>query len=514
MATGESTPSGPDLAQGVALADLADGAPLRGHVGDDAVMLVRRGPEIFAVGATCTHYGGPLAEGLVVGETVRCPWHHACYDLRSGEPVRAPALNPIACHQVERSGDMVRVGARLAAQPRRRVGPDPRAIVIVGAGAAGNAAAEALRREGYQGSVTLVGREPTVPCDRPNLSKDYLAGTAPEEWIPLRSEDFYREQKIELVLGGAVEAIDPGARTIRLTDGRRLPWDRLLLAPGAEAVRLAVPGGDLPHVRTLRSLADSRGIIEALAPGKRVVVVGASFIGMEVAAALRTRQVEVDVVAPDAVPFERVLGPGLGDFLRNVHTEHGVAFHLGETVARVDERGVTLSGGLTLPADLVVVGIGVRPLLALGEAAGLAIDRGISVDTNLQTSVPDIFAAGDVARWPDPLTGQRIRVEHWVVAERMGQTAARNMLGAGQPFDAVPFFWTTQYDVTLSYVGHAERWDTIELDGSLEGRDCHLVYRAGGRALALVTLGRDLLSLRTELAFEGKDGGALEALLR
>jgi NADPH-dependent 2,4-dienoyl-CoA reductase/sulfur reductase-like enzyme/nitrite reductase/ring-hydroxylating ferredoxin subunit len=504
MGSDAGKPTGPDLAHGVPLSDLAEGTPLLGHLGDEAVMLVRRGEEIFAVSATCTHYSGPLAEGLVVGDTIRCPWHHACFDLRSGEPLRAPALNPISCYQVERAGGTVRIGARLVPPPRSRRSQPP-AIVIVGAGAAGNAAAETLRREGYDGSVTMIGRETSVPYDRPNLSKDYLAGTAPEEWIPLRGEDFYREQKIDLVLGTAVKTIDHVARVVRLADGRTLGWDRLLLAPGADPLRLSVPGSDLPHVRTLRSLANARGLIAALKPEMRVVVVGASFIGMEVTAALRARKVDVHVVAPDACPFERVLGPGLGDFLRSVHAEHGVIFHLGETVARIDEHTVTLLGGATLAADLVVVGIGVRPSLDLAEAAGLALDRGVTVDATLQTSVPDVFAAGDVARWPDPHTGQRIRVEHWVVAERMGQTAARNMLGAAQPFDAVPFFWTTQYDVGLSYVGHAERWDTIDLDGSLEARDCRLVYRAAGRTLAVVTLGRDLDSLRAELAFERGD---------
>jgi NADPH-dependent 2,4-dienoyl-CoA reductase/sulfur reductase-like enzyme/nitrite reductase/ring-hydroxylating ferredoxin subunit len=502
MGSDQTAPGGPDLSVGVPAADLAEGKPLLGHVGDQAVMLVKRGDALFAVGATCTHYSGPLAEGLVVGETVRCPWHHACFDLRTGQPLRAPALNPIPCWTVEREGALVRVGAKLVPAPRTRPGADPRDIVIVGAGGAGNAAAEILRREGYGGTITLIGREPDGPYDRPNLSKDYLAGTAPEEWIPLRGADFYREQKIDLLLGTAVEAIDKDARTVRLTGGRTLRWDRLLLAPGADPVRLAIPGGDLPHVHTLRSLGDSRAIIAASGPGKRVVVIGASFIGMEVAAALRARQVPVDVVAPDACPFERVLGPGLGDFLRGVHAEHGVTFHLGETVARIDERTVTLAGGLTLPADLVVVGIGVRPSLALAESAGLTLDRGIAVDATLQTSVPGIYAAGDVARWPDPHTGQRVRVEHWVVAERMGQTAARNMLGAGQPFDAVPFFWTQQYDVGVSYVGHAERWDSIDLDGTLEARDCRLVYRSAGRALAVVTIGRDSESLRAELALE------------
>jgi NADPH-dependent 2,4-dienoyl-CoA reductase/sulfur reductase-like enzyme/nitrite reductase/ring-hydroxylating ferredoxin subunit len=514
MGSDQAQASGPDLTQGVPFADLKEAVALLGNVRGEAVMLVRRGQEVFAVSATCTHYSGPLAEGLVVGETVRCPWHHACFDLRTGQPERAPALNPISCFQVERSGDQVRVGDKLVPAPKARRASPPESIVIIGAGAAGNAAAETLRREGYAGRLTMIGRETSVPYDRPNLSKDYLAGNAPEEWIPLRSEDFYREHEITLVLGSAAERIDPRAKTVSLADGRSLTWDRLLLAAGADPIRLDVPGGSLPHVFTLRSLNDSRAIIAALAPGKKAVVVGASFIGMEVAAALRARQVEVAVVALDARPFERVLGPELGDLLRGVHASKGVAFHLGETVTRIEDKSVTLKSGATLPADLVIVGIGVRPALSLAESAGLALDRGVTVDEYLETSVPGIFAAGDVARWPDPHTGQRIRVEHWVLAERMGQGAAHNMLGLRRPFDAVPFFWSTQYDVTVNYVGHAERWDRIEIDGDLAARDARLVYRSGGKVLAVVTLGRDALSLRAEAALERDDGAGLEVLLR
>jgi NADPH-dependent 2,4-dienoyl-CoA reductase/sulfur reductase-like enzyme/nitrite reductase/ring-hydroxylating ferredoxin subunit len=513
MGSDQGKPTGPDLAQGVALAALADGVPLLGHLGDEAVMVVRRGEAVFAVAATCTHYSGPLAEGLVVGDTVRCPWHHACFNLRTGEPERAPALNPISCYAVERAGDRVKVGAKLTPAPRAPRAGAPKSIAILGAGAAGNAAAEALRRAGYDGRLTLIGREGTVPYDRPNLSKDYLAGTAPEEWIPLRSEDFYREQNIELLLGSPVEKLDAASKTLTFAGGRTLTADRILLAPGAEAVKLTVPGAELPHVRTLRTLADARAIIAAVEKKPRVVVVGASFIGMEVAAALRARKVEVHVVAPDACPFERVLGNSLGDFLRSLHVEQGVNFHLGETVSRIDAGSVTLAGGLVLPADLVVVGIGVRPALAIAEKAGLAMDRGISVDAHLETSAPGIFAAGDVARWPDPHTGQRIRVEHWVVAERMGQIAAVNLLGEKRPFDAVPFFWSTQYDVTLNYVGHAERWDRVDAEGSLEARDCRLVYRQGGNVVAVVTVGRDALSLRAELCLERNDPAALEDLL-
>src|ERR1700686_62029 len=467
MAQEQTPPSGPDLTKGVGLGDFVDDK-LLGHVGDDEVLLVQSGGEIFAVGAHCSHYHGPLAEGLVTGGSVRGPWHHACFDLRSGEAERAPALSPIDCWTVEVRGGRIFVTQKRE-QPKPRAMPakpdTPNKIVIVGGGAAGFAAAEMLRRRGFGGSIVMVSNDAAPPVDRPNLSKDYLAGSAPEDWLPLRPDDFYGASKIELRLNTEVTAIDTKERQVRCANGASLDYDRLLLAtgadpvagalvsarrwrpPGAEPVRRPVPAVDQPHVHTLRSLADCRAIIADPTGAKRALVIGASFIGLEAAAALRSRNVEVHVVAPEARPMERVLGPQLGDFIRALHQEHGVVFHLGETVTAFAGRRATLKGGGTLETDVVVVGVGVRPRLALAEQAGLTMDRGVSVDAYLRTSAPDIYAAGDIARWPDPHSGTAIRVEHWVVAERQGQIAALNMLGRRQKFDAVPFFWSQHYDV-------------------------------------------------------------------
>jgi NADPH-dependent 2,4-dienoyl-CoA reductase/sulfur reductase-like enzyme/nitrite reductase/ring-hydroxylating ferredoxin subunit len=506
--------AGPDLAAGVDDAALAPEGTLLGHAGGEAVLLVRRGGDVLAVGATCTHYGGPLAEGAVVGDTVRCPWHHACFDLRTGTAERGPALNPLACFEVARAGGLIRVGARKPEVAPATPPTAPRSIAIVGAGAAGDSAAATLRREGYAGDIRVFGADVAPPVDRPNLSKDYLAGTAPEEWLPLRGGSFFEEQRIELAVGARVASIDVAGRRLTLEGGRDVAWDALLLATGAEPVRLAVPGGDLPHVRTLRTLADSRAIISLARASRRAVVVGASFIGLEAAASLRARGVEVDVVAPDAQPFARVLGPEVGAFLRGVHEEHGVRFHLGRTVAAVEPRSVTLSGGDRLDADLVVVGIGVRPALGLAEAAGLAIDRGVAVDAHLQTSAPGVFAAGDIARYPYGAAGERVRIEHWAVAQRMGRVAALNMLGRRTPFLAAPFFWSVHYDVQLNYVGHADSWDRADVHGALTARDATIAYRRGGRTLAVVTIGRDRVSLDAEIALERGDEAALEAFGR
>jgi NADPH-dependent 2,4-dienoyl-CoA reductase/sulfur reductase-like enzyme/nitrite reductase/ring-hydroxylating ferredoxin subunit len=502
MAEQQAPPAGPDLTQGV-LPDFA-GETLLGHVGDQDVLLVRSGPEIFAIDAHCSHYHGPLAEGLVAGESIRCPWHHACFDLRTGEATRAPALTPLAVWQVEHDGNRIVVRQKRE-QPRPRAkGPvdAPGRIVIVGGGAAGFAAAEMLRRQQFQGSIVMLSSDAAPPVDRPNLSKDYLAGSAPEDWLPLRGEEFYTEAGIELRLNSDVTAIDTKARTAVITGSDVIPYDRLLLATGAEPVRLPIPGADQPHVHTLRSLGDCRAIIASAKGARRAIVIGASFIGLEAAAALRAREVEVHVVAPEQRPMERVLGPEMGDFVRALHEQHGVIFHLGDTVIGIDGKRATLKSGGVLEADLIVVGVGVRPRLALAEQAGLVLDRGVTVNAALETSIPGIYAAGDIARWPDLHSKQNIRVEHWVVAERQGQTAARNMLGQREAFDAVPFFWSQHYDVPINYVGHAEKWDEIAIDGDIAAKDCLLKYKSGGRVLAVASIYRDLESLQAELAME------------
>ena len=443
--------------------------------GED-VLIIRRGDEVFALGAHCTHYNGPLAEGVLDGDEIHCPWHHACFDIRTGEALRAPALLPVACYDVElRDGKPVVLGKRAAVN----------SVGIIGAGAAGNAAAEMLRRRGFGGAITMFGTE--APVDRPNLSKEYLAGHAPEEWLPLPMGERveYREAR--------VTKLDAKSKTVTLEDGTTQSFDAILIATGADPVHLPLDG---QHVHYLRTAADSKAIVAEAQEGKRAVVLGASFIGLEVAASLRERKVEVTVVAPEAVPLARILGDEAGKFVRRLHEEHGVVFRLGMTAKAIGSDHVVLSDGSTLPCDFVVIGTGVRPNLKLAEDAGLTLDKGIVVDEFLQTSAPGVYAAGDVAR----VHGRR--VEHWVVAERMGQVAAENILGKRMPYRDAPFFWSAHYDVTFAYVGHAQEFDEVRIDGSLDKRDAKIELVNKGKVEAVVTLFRDLDSLRAEQAME------------
>ncbi|HKJ93815.1 MAG TPA: FAD-dependent oxidoreductase [Longimicrobiales bacterium] len=499
--SGDQELSGPDLRRGVPLKDLEDGRPLLGHADDEAVLLVRQGDDVHAVAATCTHWGGPLAEGLVDGDSVHCPWHHACFSLHTGEALAAPAMNPLARWDVQVDDGTVRVTDKREADPldnQGRHAEGPESVVIIGAGAGGAAAAEMLRRRGYDGRVVLVDPQEAAPYDRPNLSKDYLAGNAPEEWIALRDADFWRQHDI-LRLVDRATAIDTKARNVTLSNGDKVDYGALVLATGARPVRLDVPGADADHVHVLRSLDDSRAIIAGAEKAERVVVVGASFISMEVAAALRARDVHVDVVAPEPVPFGRTLGETLGRWVQSLHEEHGVEFHLGRTVSRIEDARVLLDDRTELPADLVVVGIGVRPEVGLAEAAGLEVDHGVVVDGHLRTSAEGVYAIGDIARYPDPRTGERIRLEHWVVAERQGQAVARAITGDAAPFTDTPFFWTQHYDVPINYVGYARTWDDIQIDGTPGDGDFEASFLADGVEMAHVSYFRDHASLKTEI---------------
>jgi NADPH-dependent 2,4-dienoyl-CoA reductase/sulfur reductase-like enzyme/nitrite reductase/ring-hydroxylating ferredoxin subunit len=500
MSTDPLPEKGHDFTAGLSLDPAPKDGLVAGHVGEELVLLWVKDGEFHAVGGACTHYGGHLAEGLLDGDRVHCPLHHACFSLRTGEALAAPAFDSLVRWKIEIEDGVLFIRQPLdAAQPAIALHHGgPQRIVIVGGGAAGFAAAEMLRRRGFAGGLTLLSADDAAPYDRPNLSKDYLAGTAPEEWMPLKGPDFYAAQRIDLRLNAPVTSLDTSAKAVVTASGERFGYDALLLATGAEPIRLTTPGFDRPNVFTLRSMADSRAIAHAAGAAKSVAVIGGSFIGLEVAAALRHRGLEVHVVAPESVLMEKVMGPDIGAWVKALHEDQGVHFHLGETGTSFDGRRLDLSGGTSLEVDFLVVGVGVRPRLDLMTAAGLAVDKGVVVDGFLETSVPGVYAAGDIARYPDPRSGELIRVEHWVAAERQGQAAALNMLGERAPFVAVPFFWSHHYNRAIQYVGHTFGGEVAETEGSIAGGHATVRFVKDGHLAAAASIGQHIENLEAE----------------
>jgi NADPH-dependent 2,4-dienoyl-CoA reductase/sulfur reductase-like enzyme/nitrite reductase/ring-hydroxylating ferredoxin subunit len=453
---------------------LQDGEMKRIELEGKPIVLARVQGQYYAFGGKCSHYGAPLQDGVLHEHTVMCPWHHACFDIRSGARLEPPALNDIARYPVQIiDGEVVVTFPNdNITSPQGEADPkNSQTFVIVGGGAAGGAAAEQLRRLGFTGKIIIVSSSTVVPVDRPNLSKDYLDGHAQAEWIPLRGEDWYAGRDIELRLNTHVSWIEPKEHLIYLNDSSTIRYTKLLLATGGVARELKnVEGADLKNIFTLRSLSDADAILQGLESGKRVVVVGASFIGMEVASSLASgRGASVTIVAPEKTPFASIMGDEIGRMYQQVHEEHGVTFCLEDGVTAFKGEGgavksVQLKSGRTLDADVVVVGIGVVPATEFLHKSKFTLDEkdhSVLVNSRLQTSDPDIFAAGDIARWSDDYQGTT-RIEHWRVAQQQGIVAAHNMLGDTKDIsERVPFFWTSQWHLTLNYIGHATSWDEI-----------------------------------------------------
>ncbi|MBL8913015.1 MAG: FAD-dependent oxidoreductase [Archangium sp.] len=503
-----SPPSGPDFTRGIDATELK--SVLLGQAQGESVLLVRVGHLVHAIGAKCSHYGSQLSDGAVQGTTIRCPWHHACFDLRSGEAVEGPALQNIPVWEVKQAGGRITV---LGKKPATPAAPQvsagaPSSIVIIGAGAGGESAAEELRRRGYPGPVTLIDADADSPIDRPNLSKDNLAGTAPEDWLWLHPAEWYAEQRIERVVA-RVTKLDRAGKRLTLADGTTREYGALILATGASAITPQLSGQG-PAVFPLRTTSDMRAIVKALEGKKRAVVIGGSFIGLEVAAALRTRGLEVQVVSPEGAPLARVVGPEVAAVVKRLHEEKGVRFHLGRRATALDAKGVLLDDGTLVEGELVVAGVGVRPNLSLAEDAGLAIDRGVTVDETMRTSDAHVWAVGDIARFRGRF-GELQRIEHWAVAQNQGRVAARNALGLVTRFTTAPFFWSQHYDLTISYVGHAESWDRQELTGDPQKLDCELKLMKGRLTLAVITLGRDRASMSAHEAMNRELGRVTRA---
>ena len=481
--------------------DLRDGEMKEITVDERRILLARVGDNFHAVSATCPHYGGPLAEGVLCGTRITCPWHHAVFDVVNGDLEDPPALDSLVSYSLRLEGERIMLSLPDEAEERRTPSmaksdtlADPRQFVIIGAGAAGYAAAQTLREEGFRGSVVMITREDRTPYDRPNLSKDYLHGHAEPEWMPLRGEEFFKEHDITLILNREVTRVDARAKTITFESGETMDYDALLVATGGAAVRLNIPGADLKNVCVLRSFADADSIIETANRSRRAVVVGASFIGMEAAYSLRERGLEVTVIAPSQEPFETTLGAEIGALFRREHESHGVRFKLGNIVYRFEGNhkveAVALDNGERIETDMVVVGVGVRPVTQFLDGVELDHEGAVVVDSRLRAA-DGLFAAGDIASFPDPRAGGYVRIEHWRTAQQQGRTAARNMVGRNMPFDAVPFFWTRQFDIGLLYVGHAASWDEIIYRGDVASHDFLAFFVKDNRVTAVVGMNRD-----------------------
>ncbi len=473
--------------------DLEDGQMMTVTVGGKKVLLARIDGRYHATGARCPHWGGSLPDGTLHDDRVICPLHGGTFDVRDGALLEPPPLDAVSSFSVRIEGTDIFVerpdeakDARPAATCRADVGADGRLFAIIGGGAAAEAAAEALRQECFRGDIVIISAEDRWPYDRPMLSKDYVAGTVPAKYLPLRPPEFYAEHDIRR-RHAEVTSLDVRSRTITLRDGSTLTPDAVLIASGGSARTLEVPGADLPGVFTLRSWGDADALVDAAQSARRAVVIGTSFIGMEVAAGLAGRELEVTVVGRDAVPFERTLGEPVGTIIRRYHEEHGTRFVMGRTVTRFDGEGevasVVLDDGTTLHADLVVVGVGMIPATAFVEGVETAADGGLMVDDRLRVA-PGVWAAGDVAQFVETHSGRRVRIEHWRLAEQHGRAAARAMAGDPQPFTGVPYFWTQQFGREIYYAGVGQGWDEIVVTGDLPAWDFTVFYARENRLLA------------------------------
>lgn len=458
----------------------ADGTP---------VLLVREGDTVHAVAATCPHAGGPLAQGVYHAGRIICPWHKATFCVRTGALLEPPAVDGLQRFAARVENDRILLSAPAQA-PEAPAAADSRCFAIIGGGGAGALAAQTLREEGFAGRIVILDRENRVPYDRTLLSKYVLSGQQGGEKSPLQAQSFYRRLGIER-LTAEVTRLDAAERRITCADGRVLRYDAAFVATGGAPKRPSLPGADGPDVFLLRNRADAEAILARAERSERAVVLGASFIGMEVAASLRERGLDITVVAQQQAPFEKQLGARIGGVFTRLHERHGVAFRFGQEAAAIEDGGtVVLASGERLEADFVVIGFGVRPVTDFLHGVDRNQDGSLTVDASLRVA-DGLFAGGDVARFPLRGDGPPIRVEHWRVAEQHGRLAALAMLGRVVRYEAVPVFWTIQYLKRLDTIGHAEDWDDVVVHGDLEKPEFIAYYVKDGHVAAAVALDRD-----------------------
>jgi NADPH-dependent 2,4-dienoyl-CoA reductase/sulfur reductase-like enzyme/nitrite reductase/ring-hydroxylating ferredoxin subunit len=505
-----SESKGQDLEAGIEVSEIAEGSMVLGSFRGEPALLANDRGRYCALSATCTHMGGPLNEGILVDGEVRCPWHHARFSLATGAAVGAPALAPLTRFDATVRDGRVFVTPASQSTPASSVQDvTSRRVVILGGGAGGHACAQWLASGGFAGTITVVSDDVDPPYDRTVCSKQYLIGLQSRQESVIADSALYHDGPggAVLRLGCQARSLDIQGKSLLLDGGERLAFDVLVLATGAEPKRPQLPGLALPNVYVLRTLKDADALIRASQDAQRVVIVGASFIGLEVAASLRQRNLDVHVVTPDEVPLKKLLGSEVGKMIQLVHEEKGVHFHFGRAVRRFDGKRLHLDDGSAIEADFVVLGVGVTPRTEVAQAAGLACATaanggGVIVNERLESSCDGIFAIGDIARYPDPHTGETIRVEHWVHAERQGQHVARVILNQANRYSDVPFFWSAHFDTGLLYMGHVSSVLESTTDGSVGGRDFSRTYRGPGGEKAFLTCNRDKDSLREEAAWD------------
>lgn len=510
--------------------DLIDGQLKEVRVNDTDVLLARADGQYYALNPKCSHYQAPLAKGVLNGNRLICPWHNACFDVRTGHRLEAPALNGLPTHEVRIEGDQVFV--RLTTNKESLENPmatpdeaNTETCVIIGGGGAGAFAAEGLREGGFTGRVIMLTESAEAPYDRPNCSKDHLQGKAPDEWMPLRTDDFYTNYGIDIRTNQRVTSLDPVNKQIMLDSGETLAYDRALVCSGGKPNLLAIPGADLPGVYTLRTLHDSEQLRKLGQAGNRIVIIGSSFIGLEAAMSLRKLGSEIDVVGTDPMPFVKILGERIGRVVQGWHEQAGIRFHLGTKPSRFEGdstvQTVVLDNGERLPADVVLLGLGVKPGTEFLTGVSLEEDGGIRTDEYLQVT-DGLYAAGDIAWYPAADGLQRI--EHWKVAGQQGHIAGINMARSpktglhpvqpnpigpdeqAEPYQMIPFFWTNQQGKRINYVGHTTTFDDILYEGTPEKEDSFLaLFVENGQVKAAAGLKRDtdIIAIR-ELMQAGK----------
>eukprot|EP01119_Soliformovum_irregulare_P024148 TRINITY_DN858_c0_g1_i1.p1 TRINITY_DN858_c0_g1~~TRINITY_DN858_c0_g1_i1.p1 ORF type:complete len:536 (-),score=170.22 TRINITY_DN858_c0_g1_i1:40-1647(-) len=476
--------------------DIKEGELREVELGEGKVLLVKKDGEIHAIGNKCSHYGAPMKKGAIANGRIRCPWHGACFSLKTGDIEDYPGVDGIHVYKVDIEGNDVRVTAPKQSFTQWKKTPkfckahqdDKRIFAIVGAGPAGEMCAETLRKEGYTGRIVVFGKEKHLPYDRPKLSK---ALSVQVDKILLRPESFYQENNIEVRLGEEVVSLDAATKTITTDRGDTIQYDQCFVATGGSPRTVPAPGADLANIFLLRDPEHASGIA-AVADGKRIVVVGSSFIGMEVASLVVKKAKSVIVVGMESVPFERVMGPQIGLSLQRWHENNGICFRMKRVVKEfwgVDGAvsGVLLDSGEVLDAELVIVGAGVIPTTKFVKGVTLERDQSIVCDATLKCG-DGLYAGGDIARYPFHYHPHSVRVEHWGMATFHGRTAALNMMGQKVEVKSIPFFWTTQYGKSIRYAGHALQFDDMIVDGDLKALNFLAIFVHNNKVLAAASM--------------------------